>query len=647
VKGVRLKNDGKKTKLTVHYELYVEAREHVNNLIDQAKSLHFKTKIEEAGDQKNLFKVVEGLLHHKSASRLPSCDADLELANKFNDFFASKVTKLRDNLPNAVPENNQSKDSASDITIIHELTELRPATEEEVEKVVKGSKTKSCSLDPIPTQLLKDCLEALLPTITKLVNLSLELSTMPVNLKKALVTPLLKKALLDCEIFKHYRPVSNLAFISKVVERIVAIRVKEHMDVNGLHEIFQSAYKSLHSTETALLRVQDDILCALDNKKCVLLVLLDLSAAFDTIDHNILIDRLVSQLGIKGKALDWFRSYLHQRTQSVTINGSESNIWELIFGVPQGSVLGPILFIIYTSPLGKILKKHNISYHLYADDSQLYLSFKMSEQGDAYTKMEECIDDIRSWMSQNFLCLNDSKTEVIYIGSKYSLKKEPQMPLKIGNELIEPTAVARNVGAMMDECMSMQTQISQLCKSAWLQLRQIGLIRKHLDATSTERIIHAFVTSKLDYQNGLLYGVPKTQLDKLQRIQNAAARLVTRTKKYEHITPILKDLHWLPVHQRVTFKILLFVFKALNNLAPTYLAELLEPLTHARTLRSSNLNLLKCPKSNTGSFGDRRFSHAGPKLWNRLPVVIRACKTVDSFKSSLKTHLFKQEYALD
>jgi hypothetical protein len=546
-----------------------------------------------------------------------------------------------------VPENNQSNDSASDTTIIHELTELRPATEEEVEKVVKGSKTKSCSLDPIPTQLLKDCLEALLPTITKLVNLSLELSTMPVNLKKALVTPLLKKALLDCEIFKHYRPVSNLAFISKVVERIVAIRVKEHMDVNGLHEIFQSAYKSLHSTENALLRVQDDILCALDNKKCVLLVLLDLSAAFDTIDHNILIDRLASQLGIKGKALDWFRSYLHQRTQSVTINGMESNIWELIFGVPQGSVLGPILFIIYTSPLGKILKKHNISYHLYADDSQLYLSFKMSEQGDAYTKMEECIDDIRSWMSQNFLCLNDSKTEVIYIGSKYSLKKEPQMPLKIGNELIEPTAVARNVGAMMDECMSMQTQISQLCKSAWLQLRQIGLIRKHLDETSTERIIHAFVTSKLDYQNGLLYGVPKTQLDKLQRIQNAAAHLVTRTKKYEHITPILKDLHWLPVHQRVTFKILLFVFKALNNLAPTYLAELLEPLTHTRTLRSSNLNLLKCPKSNTGSFGDRSFSHAGPKLWNRLPVVIRECTTVDSFKSNLKTHLFKQEYGLD
>ena len=135
--------------------MYVEAREHVNNLIDQAKSVHFRTKIEEAGDQKNLFKVVEGLLHHKSASILPSCDSDLELADKFNDFFASKVTKLRDNLPNAVPENNQSNDSASDTTIIHELTELRPATEEEVEKVVKGSKTKSCSLDPIPTQLLK------------------------------------------------------------------------------------------------------------------------------------------------------------------------------------------------------------------------------------------------------------------------------------------------------------------------------------------------------------------------------------------------------------------------------------------------------------------------------------------------------------
>jgi hypothetical protein len=633
-----------KTKLTVHYELYVEAREYVNNLIDAAKSSHYRTKIADAKDHKSLFQVVDDLLHHKSSPKFPSCESDILLANKFNDYFAKKITKLREDLSSNPLDNDSSDTPLPAIKLSHELTELRPATVDEVRKVIIGSKSKTCKLDPIPTQLLKNCLEALLPTITELVNLTFDTSTMPLNLKKAFVMPLLKKPLLDSEIFKNYRPVSNLAFISKVVERIVAIRVREHMDINDLHENFQSAYKSLHSTETALLRVQDDILCALDNKKCVLLVLLDLSAAFDTIDHKVLINRLASQLGIKGKALDWFHSYLHQRIQSVIINGSESDIWELIFGIPQGSVLGPILFIIYTSPLGKILRKHNASYHLYADDSQLYLSFKMSEQEDAYSQMETCISEIRSWMSQNFLCLNDSKTEVIYIGSKASLKQKTHMSLTIGNELVQPSISARNIGVIMDESMSLQPHINNLCKSAWLHLRQIGMIRKHLDQASTERIIHAFVTSKLDYQNGLLYGLPACKIEKLQRIQNAAARVIARTKKFEHISPILKQLHWLPIHQRIVFKVLLFVFKALNNLAPIYLTELLEPLTHSRTLRSSTMNLLKCPKSNTCSFGDRSFSHAGPRLWNSLPMDIRSCKSVDSFKVSLKTYLFKQQY---
>jgi DNA-directed RNA polymerase subunit F len=633
-----------KSKLTVDYQIYVEAREHVNLMIDQAKAGHYRTKIEEAGDQKTLFKVVDDLLHNKTATKLPSCESDLELANKFNDFFATKITKLRDQMSSNTGTGVHLHQPEMSSQIVHELSDFRPATENEVEKVIKSSKSKQCKLDPIPTQLLKECLEALLPTITKLVNLSLEMSTMPANLKKALVTPLLKKAVLDLEIFKHYRPVSNLAFISKVVERIVAIRVREHMDINDLHESFQSAYKSLHSTETALLRVQDDILCALDQRKCILLVLLDCSAAFDTIDHDVLINRLASVFGIKGKALKWFRSYLLDRLQSVTINGVESDMWNLIFGVPQGSVLGPILFIIYTTPLGEILRRHSISFHLYADDSQLYLAFKLPDREDAYSQMESCIDEIRVWMSANFLCFNDSKTEVIFFGSKHNLKAEPQIPLKVGNELITPTASARNIGVLMDQSMSMQVHIANICKSAWQHLRQIGMIRKHLDDISTERIIHAFVSSKLDHQNGLLYGVPTTQLLKLQRIQNAAARLITRSKKHEHATPLLETLHWLPIRQRINFKILLFIYKCLNNLAPIYLSELIEPLIHTRSLRSTNLKLLKCPKSNTSSYGDRSFSHAGPMLWNRLPLEIRESETVDIFKSALKTHIFREEY---
>ena len=222
----------------------------------------------------------------------------------------------------------------------------------------------SCSLDPLPTKLVKEFSHSLVPHVTHVVNLSLSSGVFPQILKHALVKPLLKKSNLDSEIMKNYRPVSNIAFIGKVIEKVVAERLIRHMNQNNLNEQMQSAYRAFHSTETALTRIHNDILLELDKKKSVLLCLLDLSSAFDTIDHQTLYNILSERLGIKGTALQWFRSYLSQRTQSVTISGDSSASKTLRFGVPQGSVLGPLLYTIYTLTIGDILRHHDIPYHL-------------------------------------------------------------------------------------------------------------------------------------------------------------------------------------------------------------------------------------------------------------------------------------------
>ena len=192
-------------------------------------------------------------------------------------------------------------------------------------------------MDPIPSKLVKNqLLDLLIPVITKIVNLSLSSSTFPADFKHALIKPLLKKSNLDTTILNNFRPISNLAFLSKIIEKVVAAQLQDHLETNNINEPFQSAYKSGHSTETALLRVQNDILCAIDNKCGVLLVLLDLSAAFDTVDHCTLLALLKLSVGIEDKALLWFRSHLTNRSQSVQIVNSTSTPAEVQFCVPQG-----------------------------------------------------------------------------------------------------------------------------------------------------------------------------------------------------------------------------------------------------------------------------------------------------------------------
>ena len=627
----------RRAKLTIDREIFISHKKTVKRLIAVAKSSYYSNKISEAENSKTLFKIVDSLLTTSANTNLPTSDSNADLANDFATFFSNKIETIRTQL------SAMNKSKPEEVVTESHLHSFEPASEEEVKKVIMGSKSTSCSIDPIPTFLLKSSIDVLAPIVTKIVNLSLQHAYMPAELKQAIILPLLKKVCLDKEIFKNYRPISNLAFISKVIERVVAARIKDHMDNNMLHEILQSAYKSLHSIETALVKVQDDVLYALDHNKGVLLVLLDLSAAFDTVDHEILLNRVERRLGISGSALAWLRSYLEGRKQSVKIDSDSSDPWELLFGVPQGSVLGPILFTIYTLPVADILKKHDIMYHCYADDTQIYLSCSLDDLGAAKKKMEQCIAEIRSWMASNYLRLNDDKTEIVFIGRKSLVSKVGTVSLEIGDSVIQSSTKARNIGMIVDNVLNLKSHINQMCKGAWFHLRNIGMIKQFLSKETCEKLIHAFVTAKLDFLNSLIYGLPDLDINKLQRIQNAAARMLTGAKMRDHIQPILRELHWLPLKFRIDYKLLLLTFKALNGLAPSYISELLKPVSIGRSLRSVTRQDLHIPRTRS-TFGDRRFSVVAPKLWNTLPSDMKDITCVDAFKKSLKTFLFGKAF---
>ena len=477
-----------------------------------------------------------------------------------------------------------------------------------------------------------------------IVNTSLTTGVFPASLKKCVIYPIIKKKNADRENLSNYRPITNVPFLSKILEQIAVIQTLNFLTSKGLLAKFQSAYRRFHSTETALLRVFNDILISIDRHQEVVLVLLDLSAAFDTIDHSALLARLRHRYGITGTALLWFESYLSNRTQRVVIKDTPSSDKRLSYGIPQGSVMGPFLFSLFFAPLEDVILAHGFKPMMYADDTQLYVSISsVKDRRAALSRLEECVQDILIWCATNGLACNPEKTEILHLSSRFTTRQI--IPgITVGGHFIEPSSAARDLGVTVDSHLQMSKHINNVCKSAFLSIRNISRIRRNLDRESCEKLVHAFVTSKLDSCNSLLIGLPEAEIAKLQRVQNSAARLITGTKKANHITPVLQGLHWLPVKSKIIFKILIITFKSLHNLGPEYIKELITQHIPTRDLRSADQKLLVTPKSRTKNYGDRSFTVAAAKLWNSLPLNIRSTDTLGHFKSLLKTHLFQQHY---
>ena len=439
---------------------------------------------------------------------------------------------------------------------------------------------------------------------------------------------------------------SNLPYLGKITEKVVVSHLTNYLETNHLDQPLQSAYKKHHSTETAIVKIVNDLLLYLDDDSCVLLVMLDLSAAFDTVNHSILLDRLENCFGIKAEAKEWLRSYFCDRKQVVRIDGVDSDPQSLQTGMPQGSVLGPFSFPAYTSPIFSIANTHQCKIHMYADDTQFYLSFKVHESLSAVAKLEACIQDVKTWMSENVLKLNDDKTEFLVISKKSRCNKVAHITsMNVGTAAVSTVPFARNIGCMIDSTLNMEAQINSVIKSCYANIYSISRIRSYITQEAAATLINAQVTSRLDSFNAVLYGLPSYLLHRLQLVQNNAARLVTGIRKQNNITPTLKTLHWLPISFRIEYKIILLCFKSLNNLAPKYLSDLLIPYKKDRDLRSASKGNLEKPKTKLKTYGDRSFAYAAPTLWNGLPEDFHAIKDLDTFKKSLKTHLFRKAFS--
>ena len=457
------------------------------------------------------------------------------------------------------------------------LVKFDDVSADDTTKVIKNLPTKSCLLDPWLTFLVKDCFDILLPSITKLVNCSLSEGAVPDGFKSAVVTPLIKKSSLSKDDLKNYRPVSGLSFISKLVECVVASQLSRHVSLHGLENENQSAYRRGHSTETALLSIKNQIHLSLARGEGTAVVLLDQSAAFDTIDHGKLLDCLRKWFGVGGRCLDWFKSYLSDRTQCIKIGSVLSETSKLKFGIPQGSVLGPFLFLLYTTPLSKVISKHtDVKFHFCADDTQLFIHLTHKNAKIAFDWLGKCLEDVKLWLCANKLKLNADKTDFIIFGSKSQQDKlNPFFPVNTLGESLIPSDAIKNLGVWFDSDFSFTKHVKSVCKLCFIQRRDLRQIRQYLTRDAALMAANALVGSTLDYCNSFL-GVYLFLTYASYNAFKTLARIICRATCLSHTTPLRKALHWLPIRHRCIFKTALLVYKYLHTNCPKYFSPFLK-----------------------------------------------------------------------
>ncbi|KAK3523840.1 hypothetical protein QTP70_010455 [Hemibagrus guttatus] len=496
-----------------------------------------------AQDPRKLHNIFSSLLNPPAPPSPSSLTAE-----DFASFYTEKIERICQtftSLPTSPTSHNQHSATPS-------LTQLSTVAAEEVLQITRSCNPTTCPLDPIPSAMLQTISPDLLPFITTVINGSLTSGHVPTAFKKARVIPILKKPALDPSDISNYRPVSLLSFLSKILERVVCNQLSDYLMQNNLHDPNQSGFKAAHSTETALLAVTEKLHAARSAKLSSVLILLDLSAAFDTVNHKTLLSTLRS-LGICGTAWEWFASYLDGRSYQVTWKGLTSAPRRLSTGVPQGSVLDTT----------------------------------------ASARISACLADISSWMTAHQLKLNPSKTELLIIPGDPSPAQD--LAISLSNSMISPTASARNLGVTMDNQLSFSSHVTNVTRSCRFLLYNIRRIRPFLSTQATQVLVQSLVISRLDYCNSLLAGLPLNAIRPLQMIQNAAARLVFNLPKFSHITPLLRSLHWLPVAARIRFKTLMLAYKAKNGPAPSYLKALVTSRTAPRLLRSTSTARLVPP----------------------------------------------------
>lgn len=615
-----------KTRTVADREYYVTLRNYVNEAIKQEKVAYMQYVLRKnKNDQKRIWNNLSDWgVPTRSSTKVINLPDDLSNPEELNNYFLNVAGPSTINNDLLSFYNNNLRNMEVHFNFVE-------ITDEQILDALKNIKTQAFGVDNINAKMISLVIPYCIDVIKHIFNESIKQGIFPDLWKTANVIPTPKKLIPTC--FNDLRPICILPTFSKLLEKVVSFQLKDYLEINNILPDIQSGFRHKHGTQTALLKVVNDISTAIDKSLPSILVLLDQSKAFDLVNFDLLLAKL-KYIGFDNLALNWFSSYIIARTQRVFFDSNIcSSMRETLSGVPQGSILGPVLFSIFIFDFPAVLSYCQL--HLYADDIELYMSVTNIENDIENFNID--LNNTSKYSEDNGLRINPNKTLALCIGSDRNTSSiVREYKLNINGTDISWVQSAKNLGVVFDNRLSFEEHVNNIFKIAFLKLKSLYRFKYELSQEVKLKLIKSLIYPHIEYCCSVYYNFLTLQnQSKLQRIQNACMRFVCCIPYREHVTPYLSGLNELNINNRIQYLIFIFLYKLINSKTPRYLYNLITKRSdiHIINIRANTFTI---PQHSTNKF-EGSFSYLAPYLLNK--VISHLDLSLNQFKVNVRNSL--------
>lgn len=551
------------------------------------------------------------------------------IADNLNRYFIDSIEKIVNDIG---CDNNNSNILLEDDTV-NEWSEFQETSYIKLNSIINKLDANKGTRNEINSEIIKLVWKANKNLILYMINNSLKLGTVPNAWKTSIITPI-QKVKDTCKA-EELRPINTLPIYEQLLEHVVKEQLEKFIEENHILNQEQSGFRKKYSCETALQHSFIEWRVDLNKGLYIGVLFIDFPRAFETIDRFKLLQKLQS-LGIQGTVFEWFKSYLIDRKQKVKFKNIFSKSQEIKYGVPQGSKLGPLLFIIYINDVVERLKKSNVKCKLFADDMKIYYSSKYLITIES--KLNESLKILSDWLKEFQLKININKTHYMILHDKRAQNIRGKCDIKYNDVILNEVKETKYLGVILDDNLTFNENAIFTSKKISQKVNILYRLNNSVSSFTKCMIYKTIIAPHFNYCSTVMINYDDNKINILQKMQNRAIRNILLVNKYTSIKLMLETLGWLSIRQQIIYNTCIFIYKMINKLTPSYLSELIQYNSERCRYKTRNQKLLNIDFTKTHT-AEKTIIYKGYNWYNKLPPNVRNEKSLISFKRELKDHI--------